>query len=85
MIVASGLSNVDYDYIPRRDVAEEDLVHDGRFIAVLANAPVTEDPVEMLFDAIEADDSARVDACKHEESLDEEGVNVNRFWPGTQA
>ena len=38
MIVASGLSNVDYDYIPRRDVAEEDLVHDGRFIAVLANA-----------------------------------------------
>ena len=58
MIVASGLSNVDYDYIPRRDVAEEDLVHDGRFIAVLANAPVTEDPVEMLFDAIEADDSA---------------------------
>ena len=58
MIVASGLSNVDYDYIPRRDVAEEDLVHDGRFIAVLANTPVTEDPVEMLFDAIEADDAA---------------------------
>lgn len=58
MIVASGLSNVDYDYIPRRDVAEDDVVHDGRFIAVLASAPVTEDPVEMLFEAVEADDTA---------------------------
>lgn len=55
----AGLTDVDYDYVPRTDVGEDDpLLHDGRFIAVLAGNPVTEDPVEMLFDAIEADDNA---------------------------
>ena len=57
-MVAGGLSDVDYDYVPRRDVEEDELLHDGRFIAVLAGAAVTEDPVEMLFEAVEADDTA---------------------------
>ena len=39
-------------------MVDDQLLHDGRFIAVLANNPMAEDPVEMLFDAIEADDAA---------------------------
>ena len=57
-VVLDGLAAVDYDYVPRIDLAEDQLVHDGRFIAVLAGNPVAEDPVEMLFDAIEADEAA---------------------------
>jgi len=38
---------------------DDQLLHDGRFIAVLASAnPVAEDPVEMLFDAYKVDDAA---------------------------
>jgi hypothetical protein len=57
--VLAGLAAVDYDYVPRTDVGEDDqLLHDGRFIAVMAGHPVAEDVVEMLFDAIEADEAA---------------------------
>ena len=57
--VLDGLAAVDYDYVPRTDVTEDELLHDGRFIAVMASVnPVAEDPIEMLFDAIEADDAA---------------------------
>jgi hypothetical protein len=58
--VLDGLAAVDYDYVPRTDVGEDDqLLHDGRFIAVMVGStPVAEDVVEMLFDAIEADETA---------------------------
>ena len=58
MIVPGGLSNVDYDYVVRQHLPDEDLPYDGRFMAVLAPHPTAEDPVEMLFDAIEADEAA---------------------------
>ena len=53
-VVLDGTPAVDY----AADFDADQLLHDGRFIAVLAGNPVTEDPVEMLFDAIEADDIA---------------------------
>ena len=38
---------------------DDQLLHDGRFIAVLGNSnPMAEDSIAMLFDAIEADDAA---------------------------
>lgn len=54
--VLDGLAAVDYGSVLPVD---DELLHDGRFIAVMASSmPVAEDVVEMFFDAIEADEMA---------------------------